>query len=106
VSHLFEARTVLGRGPSEIVSEAWDFDQLNAVQHRFCKVYKENLRRLREEQVRPDAAVALARDEMEAYLCAMRDDPLLPSALLPEGYLGKQVWRLHQRVVKAIRRCL
>ncbi|MBN1269533.1 MAG: hypothetical protein JXB04_08100 [Kiritimatiellae bacterium] len=105
-SHLFEARTVLGRGSKEIVLSAWDFDALEKLQGRYFSVYGSNLRRLAREKVRAEDLMQLAKEEMEAYLYAMQDDPLLPSALWPAGYKGKTVWDLHQVVVKEVRRRL
>ena len=101
-SHLFEARTVLGRGPEEIVRSGWPFDRLECIQRRFCEVYESNCEKLLSQKVAPADVARLAAEEMRAYRIAMQDDPLLPSTLWPSGYLGEEVWRVHQRILREI----
>jgi len=101
-SYLLEARTVLGRSAAEVVRDAWDFDRINAIQDRFLDVYGRNLETLTSSRVSPEEAMALAREELEAYHYAMHDDPLLPSALLPRDYRGRKVLRLHQQITRHI----
>ncbi|MBN1270469.1 MAG: hypothetical protein JXB04_12835, partial [Kiritimatiellae bacterium] len=102
-AHLFEAKTVLGRGPSEIVASAWDFERINALQRRYCRVFGQNLERLGSGKADRADAIRLAREEREAYLYAMDLDPLLPEVLWPPGYMGRPVWDLHLRLVKQLR---
>ena len=40
--------------------------------------------------------------ESEAYIQCMRPDPLLPTPLLPKGYLGRKVFLLHGNVRRSI----
>ncbi len=102
-SHLFESRTVLGRGSDDMVRSAWDFDRLGQLQEHYCRVFESNLQQLTSGGIDRDDVVQLAREELEAYLCTMHDDPLLPSDLWPAGYMGRVVWNLHKRIIKAIR---
>jgi DNA-binding transcriptional regulator PaaX len=62
----------------------------------------DNLNRLKTGRLKPQMLAALAREEMAAYLSVMQDDPLLPMDLWPTGYRGKNVWNLHQRMVRAV----
>lgn len=39
-------------------------------------------------------------EEREAWLAAIRMDPLLPARLLPGGYLGQKAWRQRIRVMR------
>jgi phenylacetic acid degradation operon negative regulatory protein len=102
--NLFEARTVLGQPSREIVQQAWDFEGLDRVQRWYCDVYADNLRRLLEGTPSRTVLEHLAREEMNAYAAVMQDDPLLPHALLPTDYMGREVYRLHLDIVKEIGR--
>jgi len=102
---LFEACTVLGMPSEKVVRESWDFDALYGVQKRFCDIYSENLRILR-EAVSPglDALIRLATEEIDAYRSAFVNDPLLPEGLLPATYMGRQAYSLHLEITSAIRK--
>lgn len=104
---LFEARTVLGMAPEQVVAEAWNFDRLYEIQKRFCEVYSSNLQILNEAvSMNVDALMQLAFEELSAYRSAMVLDPLLPDRLLPADYKGKEVYRIHREAVDAIRQKL
>lgn len=103
---LMEARTVLGQTSAEIVRAAWDVDRLEAVQAAFCRTCEGNLEKLRERDGTRESVLALARQEIAAYLQVMSKDPLLPHALWPAGYLGAEVFRLHGELGKEIGRRL
>jgi phenylacetic acid degradation operon negative regulatory protein len=105
-AHLFEAHTVLGQEPREIVTSAWDFDRLESIQRRYRKVYGENLKRIDSGHVSRGDLEALAREEMAAYLSAMEEDPLLPRRLLPHSYQGRKVFQLHRDITRLITRRL
>jgi phenylacetic acid degradation operon negative regulatory protein len=102
-SHLFEARTVLGRRPEELVDQAWDFDALDKAQADYCRETALALRRVEDRKTDGATRVRLARAEMLAYLSAMCDDPLLPRDLWPHGYRGEEAWRMHQAFAAAVR---
>ena len=88
-----EARPCAGESDEEIVAGAWDFPAINRryAQHR--KVHNE----------RPAGAIRDATDaaafrnwadaERLAWLAAVTPDPLLPAALLPADYPGRNIWR-------------
>ena len=101
-SYLFESKTVLGRRAEEIVETAWNFEKLWEVQSWFCEVYAEKLELIRSRELRPDELMAVADEELSAYLATMANDPLLPRQLWPSDYLGPQVYALHQKLVATL----
>jgi len=102
---LFEARTVLGMPAEKVVCESWDMDGLCAIQKRFCDIYTDNLRFLKESgSFEQESLMRLAADEMDAYRSSFVLDPLLPDALLPNSYHGKKAFGLHMEVIREIRK--
>jgi DNA-binding transcriptional regulator PaaX len=106
VAYLLESRTVLHLDEQEIVMNAWDFNQLNELQSRYLEVFSENLSALDKRICSEEDLMNLLYQESEAYIQTMQTDPLLPSALLPDNYMGKQVWRLRTRLRSTIARRL
>lgn len=88
--------------PAELVRDAWDFDHIRQLQERYIEVYEENLNRLTKASFDAESVMRLLYEEAEAYVQCMRSDPLLPNKLLPEGYLGQQVYSLHGNLRKSI----
>jgi DNA-binding transcriptional regulator PaaX len=102
-AYLFEAQTVLGQKPREIVAGAWDFTRLMRAQNHYCGIAEQNLERLRRNSCATESLLDLARAEGEAYLSVMDPDPLLPRKLWPAGYCGPEVYRLHKELTGEIR---
>ncbi len=102
VAFLFEARTVLGRAGRDIVDLAWDFDGIAERQKDYISAGEQTLDTLSSGRLPKGDADALARAEMAHYVHAMAPDPLLPSKLLPPGYLGKAAYDLHVRIMRAL----
>ena len=98
VSYLMESRTVLHLDQQEMVQNAWDFDRLNTLHTRYLNVFEQNLDLLERPGHSEEELLQLLYQESEAYVQAMRPDPLLPNCLLPDNYLGKQVWELRTRL--------
>ena len=80
-----------------IVAAAWDFEAINelyrevlAVLNRFSSIL-ESGNRLAIEQ-------GMAK-ERTVWKAAFALDPLLPRDLLPEGYLGREVWKLRKAIL-------
>ena len=104
---LFEARTVLGMPANKVVRESWDLERLHAIQKIFCDTYGENLDILSGSALLvPEQLMRLAVEEMDAYRSAFVLDPLLPTQLLPDDYLGREVFDLHLKLIAEIRRKL
>jgi phenylacetic acid degradation operon negative regulatory protein len=104
-AHLFEARSVLGREPREIVFQAWDMDRLADAQGRYIDTFTANLHALAKREVGRRDAMRLAREELSAYLAVMQADPLLPMDLWPGIYRGDEVVSLHWTLSDRIARC-
>ena len=96
-----EARPASGETDADVVAGAWNFHQINRHYEKCLRV----LSRL--PMARPDndsSARELfrwAQLERQAWREALDADPLLPDELLPDGYLGKEVWRERVRVLTA-----
>ncbi len=99
---LFEAKTVLGQSPSEIVQSAWDFDKLRECQSWYLEICEHNLAFVLSGELSRPQLENLAREEMTAYLTAMENDPLLPATLHPKDYLGRAVYGTHKKIVGEI----
>ncbi|MCF7847567.1 MAG: hypothetical protein K9M45_01860 [Kiritimatiellales bacterium] len=98
-AYLFEARTVLGMPSDKVVSDAWDFESLYEVQNLFLDVYGENKAKLLSQPATdPTDLIALATEEINAYRCALVNDPLLPRALWPQNYVGERVVTMHRKL--------
>ncbi len=106
VAYLLESRTVLHMDQQEMVQNAWDFDRLSELQSRYMEVFTENLQLLDRPAHSEEELMELLYQESEAYLQAMRLDPLLPNALLPADYKGKSVWKLRGRLREKIAQSL
>ncbi|VGO13830.1 hypothetical protein PDESU_02387 [Pontiella desulfatans] len=102
IAHLFEARTVLGHGNQSVVREAWNFDRLKSFHTQYLAAADKNLSLLLAGNHGHADLIQLLRMDNLAYSQAMVTDPLLPDELLPSGYLGKEVWDRHQRIVSQI----
>jgi phenylacetic acid degradation operon negative regulatory protein len=96
---LFEGRPVGGETDSAIVRGAWDFDAIN-------RRYRDHLEIARVGPPRgprsPEGFARVwswARREQQAWTAALRLDPLLPTILLPDGYLGRQAWQARREVI-------
>lgn len=101
-AYLFEARTVLGLSKTEIVQEAWNFDRLFDLQDLYCSVTEKNLERLQSGSCSVEQLAELMRLALEAYHGVFAEDPLLPKALHPPGYLGTQVLKLHRQLFSCL----
>ena len=106
VSYLLESRTVLHRETAEVVENSWDFDHLLELHQRYLAVFGKNLELLDELDHDEEALMNLLYSEAEAYVQCMRPDPLLPNDLLPKGYLGKKVFKLHKQLRASIAQSL
>ena len=93
----FEGRPFAGESDAALVDGAWDFPRL-AEAHREC------LGLLAHPPTGTDSAhrwrLWLGK-ERDAWLRALDRDPLLPVALLPKGYLGREVHSLRRKLLRA-----
>jgi phenylacetic acid degradation operon negative regulatory protein len=104
VAHLFEAKTVLGRGSEQIVRDAWNFDLINGAHARFQSDVDHAMGVLRGGRIPADSLAALAFDEAAAYRKVIEMDPLLPRSLYPPEYRGPESARCHRAFVRWVKR--
>jgi phenylacetic acid degradation operon negative regulatory protein len=87
---IFVGRPCAGETDQEIVSGAWDFVDINRRYARCLEILKRGPS-LRDSNA--DGFRDWIRQEWRAWLWAVSVDPLLPKSLLPNGYLGQEVWK-------------
>ena len=97
---LLEARPCAGESDAQIVAGAWDFASIN---RRYGK-HQEILARRPHGPLNSEASAQAfhrwLREEREAGMAAVWNDPLLPGSLLPEGYVGRQAWQARLAVMR------
>lgn len=98
---LFESRTVLGLPAVRIVEEAWDLEGVRNLHRWYLEQASHYVEDLRRGSVAGHAAATLAESDMQCYAAVMENDPLLPRALWPPGYLGPDVVDVHTRLQRA-----
>lgn len=89
---LMEAHPCGGETDSQIAAGAWNFKRINDAYSRYLEVLKRRPNGTIGGDVAARAVQAWARNEREAWLAAVNIDPLLPTCLCPNGYLGRKAW--------------
>jgi phenylacetic acid degradation operon negative regulatory protein len=97
---LLEARPCAGESDAEIVAGAWDFGRINRGYARHMKVMGEKPCGALGSEPAAKTLLRWAAAEREAWLAAVRGDPLLPERILPADYLGQQAWRRRAEVLQ------
>lgn len=100
---LFEARDIGHEFPGRIVGRSWPWNRIRDRQTWYIEMCEAALDRAASGTLTREEIASLVREEMSAYLVAMEEDPLLPGALLPEGYRGRVVHRLHRTFVRRLK---
>lgn len=98
---LMEARPCAGESDAEIVAGAWDFEHINRRYAGHLRVLEERPKGALRSESAAKGLLRWARAEREAWLDAVRSDPLLPERILPGDYLGRRAW---QRRVEVLRK--
>lgn len=96
---LLEARPCTGESDAQIVAGAWDFTEIERSYARHREILARRPRRALATETAAKAFLRWLREEREAWLEAIRLDPLLPEALLPPEYTGRQAWSLREAVM-------
>jgi phenylacetic acid degradation operon negative regulatory protein len=96
---LLEARPCAGESDADIVAGAWNFDEINQRYNRHREILLRRPPRRLDTEAAAKAYHRWLRTERAAWLEAMERDPLLPEALLPPAYAGRQAWRLRQEIM-------
>ena len=82
-----------GESDQDIVAAAWDFDQIEHNYIQYSSVLKRRPRGTLSDEKIAHGFRSWAREERMAWQEVLAQDPFLPSALLPDGYIGKEIWR-------------
>ena len=97
---LLEARPCAGEGDAEIVSDAWDFEGINRRYSLLMKILGERPAAALGTEAAAKDLLNWAKTELEAWLEAVTNDPLLPEKLLPPDYLGRDAWQRRMKVLQ------
>jgi phenylacetic acid degradation operon negative regulatory protein len=97
---LLEARPCAGESDAEIVAGAWDFEAINRRYARYMKVLGEKPGGALGSETAAKALLRWAVVEREAWLDAVKSDPLLPQKILPADYPGQRAWRRKMEVLQ------
>ena len=95
-----EARPSAGETDEEIVSGAWDFDQIASLYARYLKVLVARPKGRLRDTADAETFRKWTAQERVAWLEAVSADPLLPERLLPPGYLGQKAWHSRTSVLR------
>ena len=93
-----EAKPCSGEGDESIVRGAWDFKRINRLHEEYLLLLQNPPVRKSGKAPDPGVVQQWALKERLAWQAALKLDPLLPSKLLPPGYLGREVWSLRNAV--------
>jgi phenylacetic acid degradation operon negative regulatory protein len=96
-----EARPSAGETDEEIVSGAWDFEEINRRYSKYRAVLQAFPGKLVFDKSGAQELRRWAAMERIAWLEAISADPLLPRKLLPQGYRGQEAWRLRIKTLRA-----
>jgi len=103
-AYLFEAKTVLGRRSNELVHKAWDFDRLFREYTWYietCAYYMDQIQNQHKER---EELERIAEEEMTTYRAILEHDPLLPHALLPYTYRGREAYAAHREFITILKK--
>lgn len=89
---VFEGRPRGGETDAQIVLGAWDFKRIAEQYSAYLKVLNNRPTGMLRDEAAAKAFRRWMSCEREAWLLAIRNDPLLPESLLPPGYLGREAW--------------
>ncbi|MCF7675798.1 MAG: hypothetical protein K9N23_21715 [Akkermansiaceae bacterium] len=101
---LLEAVPCGGESAPDMVQAAWDFKRIDLAWETLGSHLKQAPDR--DEMQLPEAFQRWSAKEREILQRCLRLDPLLPNALLPPGYPGKEVWNQRRKVIQTISRAI
>jgi phenylacetic acid degradation operon negative regulatory protein len=103
---VLDARPCAGETDAQIVAGAWDFDRINRLYRQHLKILNQKPVAKLNNENRRHALRQWAEDERMAWNKAILADPLLPTRLLPPGYLGQRAWQRRVEVLGKAKRDL
>ena len=95
-----ESKPCGGERDKDIVLGAWKWREIDALYRHHRGVLQALPKLSPSKSPDPDELLEWGRRERTAWKTVIENDPLLPEALLPRGYLGKRVWKERVRVLK------
>lgn len=98
---LMEARPCAGETDEEIVLGAWDFKEINQRYAEHLKTLKTRPKTKLRDSSTTKRFHTWCKRELAAWKHAISIDPLLPSGLLPDGYLGQTAWKERLSAMRA-----
>ena len=93
---VMEGRPLAPVSAQDMANAAWDFPLINRGYQKAMDLAAQGLRMAHEPRVSRAQLCRWLAAERQAWLEPMSSDPLLPEAILPAGYLGRQAWALRQ----------
>jgi DNA-binding transcriptional regulator PaaX len=84
----------------ELVRQAWRFEAIQEAHRECLAVLKAVPKEAVEKAGAADAFLRWAELERMSWKRAVEMDPLLPRELWPPGYLGEEVWKKRQKVLR------
>jgi phenylacetic acid degradation operon negative regulatory protein len=101
----FTAKQLFLCTDAEVVASAWNWEEIFRRHDVYARRLTGDEAAVRAARQLPALARA-ARVERQAFDFAFLFDPLLPKALLPKGYRGREVWERHVQFRKCLGRRL
>ena len=95
-----EASPCSGEHDESIVSGAWNFKHITRLHQDCLRLLTNTPGRKSGKSTSAEKLQQWAREERAAWQAVVDADPLLPLALLPADYLGREVWKLRNRVLR------
>ena len=101
---VIEGRPAAPDSDADLVRSAWDFATINRHHHSVLNLGRRGLDLAKHADPKPGVLRQWLADEREQWLTAINTDPLLPDALLPSGYFGREAWKLRHTAYLALSR--
>lgn len=95
---VIEGRPTLPESDVDLVTSAWDFDEINRRYQTVLDFAAKGLELGSTAETEPLKLRQWLAHERIAWLAALDLDPLLPEALLPKGYLGREAFEQRRKV--------
>jgi len=97
---LLEARPCAGESDAQIVAGAWDFARINRCYAKHQEILDRRPCGPLNNETAAKAFHRWHREERDAWMEALRQDPLLPGSLLPGSYAGRQAWETRREIMQ------
>jgi DNA-binding transcriptional regulator PaaX len=99
---MMEGRPCGGETDAEIVAAAWDFKRIAESYAAYLKVLHDRPTGMLHGELCAKAFRRWLSAEREAWLSAVKQDPLLPEVLWPETYPGRKAWASRRELLQKV----